>query len=200
MDSLVPSAYGRGCYDISFSPQGYIMLPTKNNIGSLPLTRRSKEEVLATMRAARDHDLRWQDGRAFSLVYNAGEEISQVLKEAYLLFFSENGLNPTAFPSLKKFESEVVAMTAGLLGGDCETIGNITSGGTDSLLMAILAAREWSRTHHPEITAPEVILPASAHPAFDKGGHYFGVRIVRIPVRSDFRADSQAMEAAITPN
>ncbi|MBE0696626.1 MAG: aspartate aminotransferase family protein [Anaerolineaceae bacterium] len=176
------------------------MPPSKNTNSCFPSGGHSKEEVLAAMRAAREHDLRWQDGRVFSLIYNAGEEISQLLKEAYLLYFSENGLNPTAFPSLKKFEAEVVAMTAGLLGGDCETIGNLTSGGTDSLLMAILAAREWARKHHPEITDPEVVLPASAHPAFDKGGHYFGVRMVRVPVKPDLRADPQAMEAAITLN
>lgn len=152
------------------------------------------------MRAAREHDLRWREGRAFSLIYNAGEQVSEIQKEAYLLFFSENGLNPTAFPSLKKFEAEVIAMTAGLLHGDAGTIGNMTSGGTDSILMATLAAREWARMHHPEITAPEIVMPASAHPAFDKGGHYFGLRIIRVPVKADFRADPQAMEAAVTPN
>jgi sphinganine-1-phosphate aldolase len=92
------------------------MLPNKNSIGTLPLNGCSKEEVLAIMQAARDHDLRWREGRVFSLVYNAGEQVSQVAKEAYLLFFSENGLNPTAFPSLKKFETEVVNMVGGLLG------------------------------------------------------------------------------------
>ena len=176
------------------------MLPSSRPSMEFPRSGRSKEEVLSAMRAARDHDLRWREGKAFSLVYNAGDEISELLKEAYLLFFSENGLNPTAFPSLKKFESEVVAMTSALLGGDADTIGNMTSGGTDSLLLAVLSAREWARLVHPEIQNPEIVIPSSAHPAFDKAGHYFNVRVKRVPVGADFRADPAAIEAALSPD
>lgn len=173
----------------------------------LPHTGSSKDEVLAAMRAARDHDVRWREGRVFSLVFNAGEEITSLLKEAHALFFSENGLNPTAFPSLKNFEAEVVSMCVGLLGGGNsaadagnQVIGNLTSGGTESLLLAVLAAREWAKQNRPQVTHPEIVVPASAHPGFDKAGHYFGVRIVRIPTRADLRADPAAMEAAITAN
>ena len=83
----------------------------------LPAAGRSKEAVLAEMQAARANDLRWHEGRVFSLVFFAGDEAASLLKEAYNLFFSENGLNPTAFPSLRRFETEVVAMSARLLGG-----------------------------------------------------------------------------------
>jgi len=93
---------------------------------SFPKAGRSREDVLDTMRAARDHDVKWQRGRAFGLVYHISEEIDELLKEAFTMFFSENGLNPTAFPSLRKFESEVVAMTASLLGGDSNVCGNMT--------------------------------------------------------------------------
>ncbi len=171
------------------------MTPTR-----LPPHGRSKTEVLDTMKAARDKDVRWREGRVFSLVFNAGDEVSDVLKDAYTLFFSENGLNPTAFPSLKKFETEVVAMVASLLGGDASTVGNMTTGGTESLLMAVLTAREYARTAKPHVTAPEMVLPASAHPAFEKAAHYFGVESIRVPIRPDFRADVMAMEKAITPN
>lgn len=167
---------------------------------SLPSKRTSAADVLATMRAARDHDAKWREGKAFSLVFYAGDEVLALLKEAYTLYFSENGLNPMAFPSLKKFEAEVVAMTASLLGGDEETAGNMTSGGTESLLMAVKTAREWARAHKPAITAPEIILPTSAHPAFDKAAHYFGVRLVRTPVEQNFRAAVAAVKAALTPN
>src|SRR5512147_2800884 len=129
----------------------------------LPTHGRSKTEVLDTMKAARDKDVRWREGRVFSLVFNAGDEVNDVLKDAYSLFFSENGLNPTAFPSLKKFETEVVAMVAALLGGDANVVGNMTTGGTESLLMAVLTAREYARAAKPHITAPEMVLPASAH-------------------------------------
>ena len=167
---------------------------------TLPPKRTSAENVLATMRAARARDVRWREGKAWSLVFYSGDDVLALLQEAYTMFFSENGLNPMAFPSLKKFEAEVVAMTASLLGGDEGTAGNMTSGGTESLLMAVKTAREWARSTRPAITQPEMILPATAHPAFDKAAHYFGVKAIHVPVAADFRADIDAMRAAITPN
>lgn len=167
---------------------------------TLPAHGRSRSDVLAAMQAARDHDVRWREGRVFSLVFNAGDEVRDLLKDAYTLFFSENGLNPTAFPSLKKFETEVVAMVASLLGGDEDVVGNLTTGGTESLLLAVLTAREYARTVKPHITSPAMVLPASAHPAFEKAAHYFDVKSIRVPVRSDFRADPAAMTAAVTPD
>lgn len=101
------------------------------------------------------------------------------------MFFSENGLNPMVFPSLKRFEAKVVAMTADLLGGDEETVGNMTSGG-ENILMAVLTARDWARARKQTDAEPEMILPANAHPAFEKAAHYFDVRPVRIPVRAGF--------------
>ena len=167
---------------------------------TIPAKGCSKEDVLEAMRAARDHDIQWERGRVFGLVYHISDEIDDLLKEAFTMFFAENGLNPTAFPSLRKFETEVVAMTAKLLGGDENTCGNITTGGTESLLMAVKTARDWSRSHRPEIHAPEMVLPVTAHPAFDKAAEYFGVKAIHVPVRADFRADVEAMRAAITPN
>ena len=167
---------------------------------ALPSHGSSKKDVLAKMRTARDHDVKWQQGRAFGLVYHINEEIDTLLKEAYTMFFSENGLNPTAFPSIRKFESEVLAMTANLLGGDEKVCGNMTTGGTESLLMAVKTARDWARQHHAHISQPEIILPMTAHPAFEKAAEYFDVRLVQVPVRSDFRADLDAMKQAITPN
>lgn len=166
----------------------------------LPAHGRPRTEILETMEAARDHDVHWRDGKVWSLVFHAGDDVSAVAKDAYVAFFSENGLNPTAFPSLRKFETEVVAMTADLLGGDPETVGNMTSGGTESILMAVKTARDWARAHHPERQPPEIVLPRSAHPAFDKAAHYFDVKLVKTPVGDDFRADVEAMRAAISEN
>ncbi|HJW89510.1 MAG TPA: aspartate aminotransferase family protein [Anaerolineales bacterium] len=165
----------------------------------LPIEGKSKEEILEFMEAAREKDVNWRHGRVFSLVFHAGEDVQELLKEAYTLYFSENGLNPMAFPSLRKFETEVVSMIAGLLGGDEHTVGNMTTGGTESILMAVKAARDWARAHKPGIHLPEMVLPASAHPAFEKAAHYFGVKAVRVPVRADFRVDVSAMRAAISP-
>ncbi|MCC7512926.1 MAG: aspartate aminotransferase family protein [Anaerolineae bacterium] len=171
-------------------------------VSSLPFPKRGlpRDEVLASMRAARDRDVQWQRGRVFGLVYHVNDEIDDLLKEASNLFFSENGLNPTAFPSLRKFETEIVAMTASLLGGDASAAGNITSGGTESLLCAVKTARDWARINRPEVGAPEILMPVTAHPAFEKAAEYFDLRVVKTPVRADFRADVEATRAAITPN
>lgn len=166
----------------------------------LPPTGLPKEQILAAMQAARQRDVDWQHGKVFSLVFDAGDEVNALAKEAYTLFFSENGLNPTAFPSLRRFEAEVVAMVGELLGGQGQTAGNMTSGGTESILMAVLAAREWARVHRPHVRQPEMVLPRTAHPAFDKAAHYFGVKAVHTPVREDFRADPAAVRRALTPN
>ena len=165
-----------------------------------PPTGKSKDEVLAAMRSARDGDVQWQKGRAFSLVYHAGKEVDDLLKEASLLFFSENGLNPTAFPSLRKFETEIVSMAASLLGGDDQTAGTVTSGGTESLLMTVKTARDWARKNRPEIKQPEMILPLSAHPAFEKAAQYFDVKPIRTALRADQRADVESARKAVTAN
>lgn len=166
---------------------------------ALPSRGATAQSVLGAMSAARARDAQWRAGKTWSLVYYAGAEVSELLQAAYTMFFAENGLNPLAFPSLKKFEAEVVAMTASLLGGDEESVGNMTTGGTESILMAVKTARDWARAQNPANAAPEMILPVTAHPAFEKAAHYFGVRTVRTRVTPDFRADVAAAKAALTP-
>lgn len=163
----------------------------------LPKHGLSRSAIQAQMEAARSHDVRWRQGQVFSLVFDAGDEVNELAKAAYTTFFSENGLNPTAFPSLRRFETEVVAMVSSLLGGDDHTAGNMTTGGTESILMAVLAAREWGRAHKAKALQPEMVLPSTAHPAFDKAAHYFGVKAVRVPVGDNFRADVDAMRQAV---
>ena len=167
---------------------------------TFPKTGMPAEQVLARMGQLCEHDANWREARAWSLVYDAGDELTEFLKQAYLMFFSENGLNPLAFPSLKTFEAEVVAMAANLLGGGEATVGSMTSGGTESLLLAVKTARDWARATKPSITAPEMILPLTAHPAFEKAAHYFDVKPVHTPVDGGFRADVAAVRAAVTPN
>ncbi len=159
-----------------------------------------REEILKTMEELHKDDANWKEGRTWSLVYYAGEEHTKFLKSAYTQFFSENGLSPLAFPSLKKFEKEVVFMTVDMLGGDDDVTGSMTSGGTESILMAVKTHRNWFRAIRPEISKPEMILPESSHPAFEKAAHYFDVRPVRTPVTDDFRADVGAASAAINDN
>jgi sphinganine-1-phosphate aldolase len=165
---------------------------------SLPKTGTPREAVMQQLKALHADDAKWKDGRTFSLVYFAGDEVSQLLKDAYSEFIAENGLSPVAFPSLRQMETEVVSMAASLLGGDEDVAGTMTSGGTESIMMAIKTAREWGRKVKG-LKRPHVIVPASAHPAFDKAVHYFDVDYTHAPLKPDFTVDVEAMEKLIRP-
>jgi sphinganine-1-phosphate aldolase len=164
---------------------------------SLPQHGSSQADVLALLDATRAGDANWRDGRTFSLVYFAGEDVQDLLKAAFLRCFSENALNPMAFPSLKRFETEVLTIVGGLL-GEPSAVGSMTSGGTESILMTVKAARDWAREHRPHVTHPEMLVPITVHPAFQKAAHYFGVRPVHVPVGPDFRADVEAARNLLT--
>jgi len=166
-------------------------------IKTLPRDGHPQADVLAAMEALRDDDVRWREGRVFSLVFHVDDEFKQFLHRAYGTFMAENGLNPSAFPSLRRMETEVVSMVGQLLGGDADVAGNMTSGGTESILMAVKCDREWARKHRTSVHNPEMVLPRTAHPAFDKAGHYFGVTPVYVPVQADYRAGVRAMRRAI---
>lgn len=159
-----------------------------------------KDEILKIMEEIKKDDAKWKEGKTWSLVYHAGDEHTEFLKKAHSMFFSENALNPIAFSSLRRFEAEVVSIAADILGGDDKVVGNMTTGGTESILMAVKTYRDWAREKYPEIKNPEMILPQSAHPAFEKAAHYFGVKTVYIPLRDDFRADVNAVKNAIGKN
>ncbi len=167
---------------------------------NLPPQGASREELLEKLAAMKSGDSDWEGGRVFSLVYNAGEDVAAMAREAYRIFIAENGLSPFAFPSLLRMETEVVAMLAGLLGGDGGTAGTMTSGGSESIFMAMKAARDYARTYKPEIEKPEVLLPLSAHPAFNKAAHYLGLKTVVTPLRADFTADPLAIREAAGGN
>jgi glutamate/tyrosine decarboxylase-like PLP-dependent enzyme len=151
------------------------------------------DELLRRLRDLAGHDADWKGHRLFSLVYHHSDAHTDFLKAAHGLFFGSNALNPMAFKSLKRLEAEVVRMTAGLFHGGDDVVGTMTSGGTESILLAVLAYREHARRHKPWILRPEIVVPASAHAAFYKAGQYFDVRIVRAPLAADFRADVDAI-------
>jgi sphinganine-1-phosphate aldolase len=163
----------------------------------LPKTGATHEAVLARMRQMRAEDANWKDGRTFSLVYHAGDDVSALVKAAYSEFIAENGLSPMAFPSLRRFEAEVLRICADLFHGDAEVCGTMTSGGSESVLMAVKTAREWAKAKG--ITKPEMICPTTIHPAFEKAGHYFDVKVMHAPLTPDFRVDVAAVEKLITP-
>jgi len=161
----------------------------------LPAHGRPADEVLAELESFKGRDVRWRDGRAFTLAYNAGPEVLHLQARAYEAYLAENGLNTDAFPSLARLQREVVGTVAEWLHGGEEAAGFLTTGGTESLVLAVLAARERARAERGE-ERPNMVLPASAHAAFEKGAFYFGVESRRVPVGPDWRADPEAMAAA----
>ena len=166
---------------------------------TLPEHGRPREQVLADLDAMRARDVDWRSGRAFTLAYHAGDDVLALQADAFVRFMDDNGLNPDAFPSSRQLQADVVSMVSGLLDGGADAAGFLTTGGTESLLMAVKAARERGRRER-DIGDPEMVLPTTAHAAFEKGAHYFGVKSVRVPVGSDYRAEPEATAHAITDN
>ena len=157
------------------------------------------QEVLRQVAEIGAKDLNWKQGRAFSLAYYAGADVQEVADQALAMYASTNGLNADAFPSLKKFQSEVVQMVSAWVHGGDESAGFMTSGGTESILLAVKGSRERGR-QEKGITTPNVVLPTSAHAAFEKACYYFGLESRRIAVDAEWRADVTAMSAAIDSN
>lgn len=123
-----------------------------------------------------------------------------IVKEFHHAFLHENALNPMVFPSLRKMETEIVSMTAGMLHGSDECVGFLTSGGTESNLMAVKAYLNRAKKMYPTIKNPEIIAPITIHPTIDKAADYFGLTVIHTPVDEGFRADVEAIKKAITPN
>jgi glutamate/tyrosine decarboxylase-like PLP-dependent enzyme len=150
------------------------------------------------MLAMRREDLDWRRGRHSVYVWHADDELEMVLRQAYSLFLVENGLGLRAFPSLRRMEEDTLAMVRSLLSADDGAAGIFTSGGTESIFLAVQAARAWAREAKPRVATPEIVAPYSAHPALSKAAHLLGLSVKRVPVGADHRADVEAMEAAIT--
>lgn len=169
----------------------------------IPETGHSREEIINLMEAlkAREED-RWKEGFVSGGVYHGEEEHIDFMNRIYAVQSQSNPLHIDLWPSTTKFEAEIVAMTASMLGADRtddEIVGAVSSGGTESILLAMKTYRDWARDKKG-ITEPEMIAPTTAHAAFDKAAQFFNIRLICIPVGSDYRADMEAARAAITPN
>lgn len=155
------------------------------------------EQVLASMEAMRTDDVRWRDGKCFTLAYSAGPEALALAEEAYRRFSGENALNTAAFPSLRVMQQDVVDTASGWVHGDDTTAGFMTSGGTESLVLAVRAAQKRAQREGRNLSNMNVVLPSSAHAALEKGADYFQVESRRVAVGADWRADVGAMSNAI---
>lgn len=161
----------------------------------LPETGADWGELKTRMDDYATGDVHWREGKTAVYVFNAGPEVERVQKEAYVRFMSENGLGPAAFPSLKRMEEEVVGFGLSLLHGPETASGSITSGGTDSITMAVKTARDFARKQKGVAGPLNLVAPRSAHPAFDKACAVMEIEVRRIPV-VDYLANPAAMAAA----
>jgi sphinganine-1-phosphate aldolase len=170
-------------------------------MGPLQPEGATKEAVLQELFSFTTKDVDWQTGQVLTGLYDPGEEVHSLAAEAYTAFLAQNALHINMYPSIGKLEQEVVASIANLLRADEEVVGNMTSGGTESILMAVKTARDWAREKQPHIEKPEMVLPVTAHPAFLKAAHYCGLSIRQTPVDpKGYRADLDAFKQALGPN
>ncbi|GBD09568.1 putative sphingosine-1-phosphate lyase [Candidatus Thermoflexus japonica] len=198
MGRRLEAEYAAVLQELKLILKPYQDLPT---FSRLPPEGESPDRVFQLLRtlAARE-EARWRKGYASGAVYHGGDAHIAFLNRVYALFSQANPLHPDLWPSVARFEAEIVAMTARMLGADQadeEIVGTVTSCGTESILLAMKAYRDWAREIRG-IDRPEIVLPVTAHAAFEKAAHLFGLRLVYVPVDEGYRADVQAMARAVT--
>jgi sphinganine-1-phosphate aldolase len=176
---------------------------------AIPEKGRNKDDIikeLSTM--SKEENAKWKTGQVSGTFYHAGDEHREFLNKIFSFFSHVNTIQFDLCPSMSKFESEIIAMTANMMHGDAvkahnpedNVCGTVTSGGSESIAMAMKAYRDKAQSEKG-ITSPEVIMPKTAHPAFQKAGMYFGIKIVEIPVGPpDYRVDPSKVEAEINEN
>ena len=166
---------------------------------TIPEFGRPYDEVLSQLDEYKCEDPDYKEAKTWSLVYYKDEEYTHFLAQAYEKFISANGLNPTAFRSLKKFENEIVAFTAELLHAQGEPAGCVTSCGTESCMLAVKTYRDYAKAKK-HITKPEIVIAETAHVAWFKGAEYFGVKVRVAPVDKNYQIDIRKAEKMINRN
>ncbi len=175
-------------------------LPTQSR---LPETGVARDELLEQMRSLQELESdRWRDGFVSGAVYHGASEHIDFLNEVYAMHSQTNPLHSDLWPSVVKYEAEVVSMTAQMLGAahvsdPDEVCGTVTSGGTESIMLAMKTYRDWGRAERG-IRHPEMVVPVTAHAAFDKAAHAFGIKQIKVPVTHDMVADLDAVKRSIS--
>jgi sphinganine-1-phosphate aldolase len=194
-------------YDKMLAGMDPVLHPYRSDVPAqrrLPSSGRPRDEILSEMRGLAGHEEhRWKDGFVSGGVYHGDPSHVAFLNEVYALNSQANPLHTDLWPSITKYEAEIVSMTASMLGGDSpgaeRVCGVVSSGGTESIMLAMKTYRDWARAER-RISKPEVVAPVSAHPAFDKAAECFGIKMIRVPVGAGYRADVAAMKARLTRN
>ena len=176
-----------------------------DSYGQLPATGMDREKILADIQKMHDLEIStWEDGFVSGGIYNGDKEHIDFLNKVYALNSQSNPLHTDLFPSATKFEAEIVSMVANMMGqgktpDGAQIVGCVSSGGTESILLAMKTYRDKAK-EEKGISAPEMILCDTAHTAFDKASHYFGIKQIRIPMRADYSVDVEAVKRAINKN
>lgn len=167
---------------------------------TIPERGRPWHELKAEMEDVKKDDISWREGRMALYFYYLDEEVKRVQQEAYTAFWTENAMGQKAFLSMRKLEQDVMEMGLSLHHAPEGAAATFTSGGSESIFLALKTARDRARDLRG-IAQPNIVLPRTAHPAFDRAAHYLGLAVVRVPTtRSDRRADPAALEARIDDN
>src|SRR3954468_15479728 len=154
-------------------------------------------ELLALIEQRHAADIDWRGGRAFSLVYNVDDHAhEELIEQVGLRYLHDNALNPFKYPSVLQMELDVISMACQLLGTE-PNAGSMSSGGTESIFLAVQVARDHDRKERG-IAEPQLLTPSTAHPAFAKAAKYLDLEHILVPVGSDGRADVAATEASLT--
>jgi len=163
----------------------------------LPERGSSLEQVMQKLLALEVNDADYHNARTWAYIYNAGPEVDELLGAAASHVLLENALNPFVFPSLREMQRDVVSVVNGLLHGGEDSSGAMTSGGTESIFMAVQTARDWMRAERG-IWKGRIVVPRTAHPAFAKAAHYLDVDLVQLPLGDDLRTHAGELETMLT--
>jgi sphinganine-1-phosphate aldolase len=179
--------------------------PNDIAVRQLPQQGLSAEAVRDRLKFKEAKDLQIVEGssKVSGALYMAGSDHRQLLADAYTMYAHTNPIHSDVFPSVRQLEAEVIAMTAALLGGgpqgNPEVCGAMTSGGSESILTAVKASRDYMRAVRG-IRKPEMVIGDSAHAAFFKAAEYFKIKLVKVPVGKDYRLSAATVKRAITAN
>jgi sphinganine-1-phosphate aldolase len=176
-------------------------IPGEHKYISLPVEGMKMNDVIQELdRYSKMGKVDWNSGRVSGAIYHGGKDIVRLSTDAFNKFTVSNPLHPEIFAGVRKMEAEIVSMVLRMYHAGEDAGGSVTAGGSESIMMAIKTHRDWARDMKG-ITEPEVVIPVSAHAAFDKGCHYFGIKLIHIPVDPKTGcADIKSMANAITGN
>ena len=167
------------------------------NLTVFPEKGWTEASLIEKLPICKRNDASWDQGKIFGFVYHPGMDYVRVPEEYFRAFMYDSTLNPSTFPSLRNFEKDIVRMALELMHGKKGATGSLTTGGTESIFLALKVARDIAREKSGEEIPFEVVLPETIHPAFLKACHILSLNPILVPVGEDKRADTEAMQQAI---